>query len=117
MTETCRRNCLMLLLIAAAITAGCSNFSQREGYWNQQMAGALKAASVASLKSFGAANGHETHCNGGGGQGAEAVSECYFVDAKSKGALLNYRGRLFVVIQISDGLAGYHTFSKTTVLF
>ena len=112
-----RRSCLIAMLIGVVLTGGCSNFGQRERYWNQQLAGALKGADVYTLKSFAAANGHEVHCDGGGGQGSDPVSECYFVDAKSKGALLNYRGRLFVMIKMTDGRANYHTFTKTTVLY
>ena len=111
---------LFCLLVAATLSTGCSNFSQRERYWNQQLAGPLKGADTYMLKSFAAANGHEVHCDGGGGGGADGsapVSECYYVDAKSKGALLNYRGRLFVMIKMTDGRADHHTFTTTTVLY
>ena len=109
--------CVTALLAAASLTAGCSNFSQRERYWNQQLAGPLKGADVYTIKSFAAANEHEVNCDGGSGEGAAPVTECYYVDSKSKGALLNYRGRLFVMIKMSDGRASYHTFTKTTVLY
>ena len=112
-----RRSSFIAMLVAVALNAGCSNFGQRERYWNQQLAGPLKGADVYTLKSFAAANGHELNCDGGGGQGSDPVSECYFVDANSKGALLNYRGRLFVMIKMADGRAGYHSFTKTTVLY
>ena len=108
---------LFAVLAASAVTAGCSNFSQRERYWNQQLAGPLKGADTYTIKSFAVANGHEVHCDGGGGQGADPVSECYYIDAKSKGALLNHRGRLFVMIKMTAGRVDSHTFTRTAVWF
>ena len=39
----------------------------------------------------------------------------YLVDAKSKGALCNSRGRLFVMMKMTDGRVEAHTFTTTVV--
>ena len=110
---------LTALLAVATLTTGCSNFSQRQRYWNQQLAGPLRGATHERLKSFAAANQHELNCNGNGsgGEGAPELSECYLVDSKSKGALINYRGRLFVMMKMSGGRVVSHTFETSTVLY
>ena len=109
---------VIALIAVVALAANWSNFSQRERYWNEQLAGPLKGATSAKLEAFGAANGHETHCFGGvTAEGVPLPSECYFVDSKSKGALLNYRGQLFVMMKMTDGRVDSHTFTRTTVLF
>ena len=109
------------LLAVATLTAGCSNFGQRQRYWNQQLAGPLKGATEQRLKSFAAANQHELNCNGNGngssGEGAPELSECYLVDSNSKGALINHRGRLFVMMLMSGGRVVSHTFETSTVLY
>ena len=108
---------LPALLAVATPTAGCSNFGQRQRYWNQQLAGPLKGATQERLKSFAAANQHEMNCNGGGGEGAPELSECYLIDSKSKGALVNHRGRLFVVMKMNGGRVVSHTIKTLTVLY
>ena len=59
------------------------------------------------------------HYNGDGisREGAPVISACYLVDAKSKGELLNYRGKLFVVIKMTDGRVESHAFTTTVVLY
>ena len=107
---------VIALIVGVAFYATSSNFSGRERYWNQQLAGPLKGANIAKLKSFGAANGHETHCSGGvTAEGVPLPTECYFVDAKSKGGLFNSQGRLFVMIETIDGRAAKHRFEISNV--
>ena len=110
---------LTALLAVTILTSGCSNFDQRQSYWNQQLAGQIKGATKERLTSFAAANQHELNCNGNGssGEGAPELSECYLVDSKSKGALINHRGRLFVMMQMSGGRVVSHTFETSTVLY
>ena len=71
------------------------------------------------LNSFAAANGHDLNCNGDGisREGAPDLSECDLVDSRSKGALFNYRGKLFVMIKMVDGKVASHSFSTSTVLY
>ena len=116
-TQRARLVLLTALLAVATLTAGCSNFSQRQRYWDQQLAGQLKGATEERLKSFAAANQHELNCNGIGGEGVPEPRECYLIDSKSKGALINYRGRLFVMMKMSGGRVVSHTFETTTVLY
>ena len=116
-TQPTRLGLLSALLAVATLTAGCSNFSQRQRYWDQQLAGPLKSATEERLKSFAAANQHELNCNGIGGEGVPEPRECYLVDSKSKGALINHRGRLFVMMKMSGGRVASHTFETSTVLY
>ena len=114
-----RRSLTATCIAAALLSTGCSNFDSRQQYWNQQLADKLKAAPLHRLKSFAAANGHELHCNGDGisREGTPDLNECYLVDAKSKGALFNYRGKLFVMMTMTDGRVASHTFTTSTVLY
>ena len=112
---------LTALLSVTILTSGCSDFDQRQSYWNQQLAGQLKGATKERLTSFAAANQHELNCNGignrSGGEGVPEPRECYLVDSKSKGALINHRGRLFVMMQMSGGRVVSHTFETSTVMY
>lgn len=90
MKQPTRRSVTAASIAFALLCTGCSNFNSRQRFWDQQLMGKLKAAPKDRLESFAAANGHELHCNGGSGQGSLPVSECYLVDANSKGALFNY---------------------------
>ena len=119
MNQPARRNLTAVCMAAALLSTACSNFDSREQYWNQQLAGKLKAATMQQLKSAAANNQHEIHCNGDGisREGAPDLSECYLVDAKSKGALFNYRGKLFVMMKMTNGRVGAHTFTTTVVLY
>ena len=78
MNQPTRRNLTAVCMAAALLSTACSNFDSREQYWNQQLAGKLKAATLQQLKSFAAANGHELHCNGVGisREGEPDLSEC-----------------------------------------
>ena len=121
MNQPARRNLTAVCMAAALLSTGCSNFDSRQRYWDEQLAGKLKAAPLYRLKSFAAADGHELHCNGDGisNEGAPDLSECYLVDAESKGALFNYRGKLFVMMTMTmtDGRVESHTFSTSMVLY
>lgn len=113
------RSLTLAALALSLIGTGCSNFDSRQQYWNQQLAGKLKAATMQQLKSFAANNQHEIHCNGDGisREGSPELTECYLVDARSKGALFNYRGKLFVLMKMTDGQVESHTFTTSTVLY
>lgn len=116
----CARAGLLIACISAALLiSGCSNFDRRQRYWDEQLAGKLKAAPLYRLKSFAQANGHQLTCDGDGvsREGTPDLSECYFVDSRSKGALFNYRGKLFVMIKMSNGQVKSHTFTTSTVLY
>ncbi len=114
-----RAGLLIACISVALLISGCSNFDRRQRYWDEQLAGKLKAAPLYRLKSFAAANGHELNCNGDGvsREGAPDLSECYIFDSRSKGALFNYRGQLFVMIKMGKGLVESHTFTTSTVLY
>jgi hypothetical protein len=101
----------------ALLCTGCSNFDSRERYWVQQFSGGLKSAPRARLESFAAANGHEMHCNTSRDDVWVSPSLCYLIDAKSKGALLNYRGKLFVHMEMRDFRVVSYTFETSTVLY
>ena len=113
------RSLALITIAFGLLSTGCSNFDSRQRYWDQQLAGKLKAAPLYRLKSFAAANGHELNCNGDGisREGAPDLSECDLVDSRSKGALFNYRGKLFVMIKMVDGKVASHSFSTSTVLY
>jgi hypothetical protein len=101
----------------ALLCAGCSNFDSRERYWVQQFSGGLKAAPRARLESFAATNGHQMYCNTSRDDVRVSPSLCYLIDAKSKGALLNYRGKLFVQMEMRDFRVVSVTFETSTVLY
>ena len=71
------------------------------------------------LNSFAAANGHDLNCNGDGisREGAADLSERYIVDSRSKGALINYLGRLFVTMKMVDGKVASYTINTSAVLY
>lgn len=95
----------------------CSNFDSRERYWVQQFSGGLKAAHWDRLESFVAANGHQMHCDTQRNDVLVSPSSCYLVDKKSKGALFNYRGKLWVWMEMRDFRVVSYTFETSTVLY
>lgn len=111
------------LLLASAIFAtallctACSNFDSRQRYWEEQLAGKLKVATAQQVKSFANANGHEVHCAEYEIESDPGAAECYIVDSRSKGALINYRGKLFVMMKMVNGKVASYTFSISTVLY
>lgn len=112
-----RPGLLLACIAAAALSAGCSNFDSRQRYWDQQLAGKLKAAIARQVEQFANANGHEVHCSAYRIESDPGAAECYIVDARSKGALINYRGKLFVMMKMVNGKLASHTFSTSTVLY
>ncbi len=116
-TPTDQKNTRFMDNAFALLCTGCSNFDSRERYWVQQFSGGLKAAPRDRLESFAAANGHQMHCNTSRDDVRVSPSLCYLVDAKSKGALLNYRGKLFVQMEMRDFRVVSYTFETSTVLY
>lgn len=106
----------VFLLTGAVILmlcTGCSNFDERRRYWDQQLSTALKEATTDQLKAFASSKGHELNCSASESE----YAECYIVDSKSKGALWNDRGRLFVMMKMSRNRVVSHTFDTSLVLY
>lgn len=73
------------------------------------MATTLKGATRAQLKSFAYSEGHEPYIFDGVGS--------YIIDQKSKGAMWNSRGRLFVMFLMNEDRVASHWFETTLVLY
>jgi hypothetical protein len=97
-TPTDQKNTRFMDNAFALLCTGCSNFDSRERYWVQQFSGGLKAAPRRDDVRV-------------------SPSLCYLIDAKSKGALLNYRGKLFVQMEMRDFRVVSYTFETSTVLY
>jgi hypothetical protein len=107
-----RRLWLPVGLLYIVSLGTCSNFDERKRYWDRELATKLKGANSSQLKAFAASNRHEIHCSDKDSE----YGECYFVDARSKGALFNSRGRLFVMISMTNDRATTHSYQTSLVL-